>query len=347
MRQWTERILSGGELGPQDIREIVDALMSGSRCDAEAADFLEALHRRGETPSEVAAFASCILEHAEMFNVPEHIGPLIDVCGTGGDKLGIFNVSTAVMFVAAGAGAKVVKHGNRKITSRSGGADVLEVLGIPADLAPERLCEMLFESGATFLFAQRFHPAFKNLATARSLLAARGSASVFNMLGPLLNPARPQCQLTGVFSPRLLDIYAEALPKLGRSRFWVVHGSAEGAGCMDEISTCGPTEVAECFGQQAGRRLVLEPGAMGVATGRIDELRGGDAATNAGILAGLLRGELRGAPRDLVLVNSAAALLVAGLADAWEDAMERARESLDSRSAWRVLTTMRRLAEAA
>lgn len=345
VKEWTEHVRSGAELAPQDVRQIVDHLMSGGRSDVEAADFLDALHRRGETPGEVAAFASCILERAEIFEVPEDIGPLIDVCGTGGDKLGIFNVSTAVMFVAAGAGAKVVKHGNRKITSRSGGADVLEALGIPVDLAPQRLRDSLCDAGAAFLFAPRFHPAFKSLAAARNILASRGSASIFNMLGPLLNPAKPQYQLAGVFSPGLLDIYAEALPKLGRSRFWVAHGSAGEQGCMDEISTSGPTEIVEHFGQQASR-FTLEPAAMGVATAPVAALRGGDANANARTLMELLQGEERGAPRDLVLVNSAAAILVAGIASAWEDAMHRAAESLDAGKALRVLKELRRLAGA-
>ncbi len=343
MKKWTAHVASGGELGPRDIGEIVEELVAEHGSDEEAADFLEALHRRGETPSEVAAFASSFLRHAEPFRVPPGMGPVMDVCGTGGDQLGIFNVSTTVMFVAAGAGARIVKHGNRKITSRSGGADVLEVLGIPADPAPDVLRAMLEEAGAVFLFAPRFHPAFRNLAAARSLLASRGSASILNMLGPLLNPARPQCQFVGVFSPLLLDVYAAVLPTLGCGRFWVVHGSAGDAGCMDEISTCGPTEVAERFGTDA-RRFTLVPASMGVALSSIEELRGGDAGANAGILTGLLEGKRRGAERDIVIVNSAAALIVAGVAAEWAEAMARARESLESGAACRVLTTMRRLA---
>ena len=343
MRRWTSHVMSAGELGPRDISEIVEELVAEHGSDAEAADFLEALHRRGETPSEVAAFASAFLHYAQPFSVPTEMGPVMDVCGTGGDQLGLFNVSTAVMFVAAGAGAKIVKHGNRKITSRSGGADVLEVLGIPADPAPDILRAMLEEAGAVFLFAPRFHPAFRNLAAARGILASRGSASILNMLGPLLNPAHPQCQFVGVFSPLLLDVYAAVLPTLGRGRFWVVHGSAGAAGCMDEISTCGPTEVVEGFGAEP-RRLTLLPADLGVAPSNIEELRGGDAVANARILSELLDGKRKGAARDIVIVNSAAALLVAGVAAEWAEAMARARESVESGAARRVLTTMRRLA---
>ena len=345
MKTWTEHVRAGRMLDAEDIRAVVWELLSPDRSNDEAADFLEALHRRGETPSEVASFAACFLAQAEPFPVSRDLGVLIDVCGTGGDKLGLFNVSTAVMFVAAGAGARVVKHGNRRVTSQSGGADVLEVLGVPADLGEDRLRAMLEEAGAVFLFAPRFHPSFKNLAAARQLLAARGSASVFNMLGPLLNPAQPQRQLTGVFSPHLLDIYGDVLPLLGRERAWVVHGSDGANGAMDEISTSGPTMVLELSGK-SGRRRTLDPASMGVDRARVEDLRGGDAAENARILHGILSGDGMRAARDIVLVNSAAALLVAGVADDWIEAFARATESLDSGAARRTLDVMRRVAGA-
>ncbi len=342
MRRWTEHVRAGHPLDDADVRAVVAELVAPHGPDEEAADFLEALHLRGESPQEVAAFASAFLAFAEPFERSSDLGPVLDVCGTGGDQLGLFNVSTAVMFVAAGAGARVVKHGNRKITSRSGGADVLEALGVPVDLEPARLRGMLEEAGATFLFAPKFHPAFKNIAAARALLAARGSASVFNMLGPLLNPARPEYQLTGVFSPLLLDVYAGVLPALGRERAWVVHGSAAPHGVVDEISTSGPTVVLEICGSEVSRRT-LDPGSMGVAAARVDDLRGGDAAQNARLLLDILSGEGSRPARDIVCVNAAAALLVAGVADGWADAMERASTSLDSGSARRVLDAMRRV----
>ncbi len=345
MKQWVEHVRAGRLLEEQDVRAVVAELIAAHGPDAEAADFLEALHLRGETPAEVVAFASAFLACAEPFERSRDVGPVLDVCGTGGDQLGLFNVSTAVMFVAAGAGVRVVKHGNRRVTSRSGGADVLEALGVPVDLEPARLRGMLEEAGATFLFAPRFHPAFKNLAAARQILAARGSASVFNMLGPLLNPARPEHQLTGVFSPLLLDVYAEVLPALGRERAWVVHGSAPPHGVMDEISTIGPTDVVEVAGSTISRRT-LDPAAMGVDVADIGQLRGGDAAENAGVLDRLMSGELRGAARDIVVVNSAAALLVAGAARDWVEALARAAESLDSGAARRTLDAMRRVAGA-
>lgn len=343
MRQWTEHVRAGHELDEVDVRTVVAELIAPHGPDAEAADFLEALHFRGETPSEVAAFASAFLACAEPFPRPPGVGPALDVCGTGGDQLGLFNVSTTVMFVAAGAGAKVIKHGNRKVTSRSGGADVLETLGVPVELPVFRLKAMLEEAGAVFLFAPQFHPAFKNLAAARKILGARGSASIFNMLGPLLNPARPEYQICGVFSARLLDIYPEVLHALGCERSWVVHGSAPPHGVIDEVSVSGPTLVAETFGGTTKRR-VIDPASMGIAVAGLEELRGGDAADNARIIQRLLAGELRGAPRDIVMVNAAAALIVAELAADWKEAVERAADSIDSGAAARVLSTMQRIA---
>ena len=343
MRQWVEHVRSGRLLDEADVRAVVAELIAPHGPDEESADFLEALHLRGETPSEVVAFASAFLGCAELFERSPDLGPVMDVCGTGGDQLGLFNVSTTVMFVAAGAGARIVKHGNRRITSKSGGADALETLGLPPEVDVRRLTAMLEEAGATFLFAPRFHPAFKNLARARQILAARGSASIFNMLGPLLNPARPEYQMCGVFSPGLLDIYPGVLPELGRRRSWVVHGSAPPHGVVDEISTCGPTIVAEVVGRTTKRR-VLDPDSMGVDVSTVDELKGGDSAENARIIHRILTGDLRGAPRDIVMVNSAAALLVAEVASDWPEAMERAEVSLDSGAALAVLDTMRRCA---
>lgn len=343
MRQWTEHIRAGRPLDGPAVASVVEELLSSRAGDEDKADFLEALHRRGESPEEVRAFAEAFLGLAEPFEVPAGLGGVLDVCGTGGDRLGLFNVSTAVMFVAAGAGAKLVKHGNRGITSRSGGADVLEALGIPPDLPMERLRVMLEEAGAVFLFAPRFHPAFKAVVAARKVLAARGSASIFNMLGPLLNPARPAFQLAGVFSESLLPIYAEVLPALGRERAWVVHGRAGERGVMDEVSTLGPTTAVE-VGVGGTFRRELSPDLLGLPPGVLEDLRGGDAAENAGILQELLAGARRGSARDIVVVNAAAALQVSGLAADWEEGKARAEESIDSGAARRVLESMRRAA---
>ncbi|MGA1539679.1 MAG: anthranilate phosphoribosyltransferase, partial [Chthoniobacterales bacterium] len=328
MNTW-EQTARSGELTAGQIREVATWLLDENVAPDEKADFLGALHRRGETPAEVVTLAETMLEHAVPFDVPDDLRPVIDVCGTGGDKLGLFNISTAVMFVAAGAGARLVKHGNRGITSKSGGADVLEALGLPVDLPVERLQDMLGEAGAVFLFAPCFHPAFKAVAPARKLLAERGQPSVFNMLGPLLNPSRPEGQLAGVFNESLVDLYADVLPGLGRERAWVVHGKAGDTGVMDEISTLGPTLIAKVSGEKTTRDTVT-PADLGVPAAALEALRGGDAPANAQLLSELLRGERRGATRDIVAVNAAAALIVAGLTDDWAEARERAEESIDS-----------------
>jgi len=345
MKQWTEAVRCGRPLGVAEVATITDALLATESSDEDKADFLEALHARGESPAEITAFAEAFLRHAEPFEAAPGLGPLLDVCGTGGDKLGLFNISTAVMFVAAGAGAKLAKHGNRGITSRSGGADVLEALGVPVDLPLDRLHGMLEEAGAAFLFAPRFHPAFKAVAPARKILAARGSASIFNMLGPLLNPARPSRQLTGVFSEELLPLYADVLPGLGREYAWIVHGRAGEQGVMDEISTLGPTIIARVRDGRTSTETVTV-GDWNVAEGALEDLRGGDAAENAVILEEILAGQRRGASRDIVLVNAAAAIMVAGLCEDRGEAMERAAESLDAGSARAVLQKMRRMAAA-
>lgn len=345
MTNWSQAA-SAGELTAGQIREVTRWLLDESVAADDKADFLGALHRRGETSAEVVALADTILGHAVPFDVPADLRPVIDVCGTGGDKLGLFNVSTAVMFVAAGAGARLVKHGNRGITSKSGGADVLEALGVPVDLPVPRLQDMLGEAGAAFLFAPCFHPAFKAVAPARKLLAERGQPSVFNMLGPLLNPSRPEGQLAGVFNESLVSLYADVLPGLGRSRAWVVHGRAGEGGVMDEISILGPTLIAKVSSAGAAVRETVRPDDLGVATANLDALRGGDATANARLLLAILGGEQLGAPRDIVLVNAAAALIVARLTEDWSEAMARAVESIDSGSAATVLQRMRRVAAA-
>lgn len=342
MKNWTLALAAGDVFSPDDMAVIADQLLSAEASDEKKADFLEAFHARGERPEEITALALAFLGKAEPFEVDGSVGPCIDVCGTGGDKLGLFNISTAVMFVVAGAGVRVVKHGNRGITSRSGGADVLEALGISIELPREKLAAMLQEAGAAFLFAPRFHPAFKSVAPARKLLASRGKASVFNMLGPLLNPARPEYQLAGVFSPKLVPLYAQILPGLGRSRAWVVHGRTAQGGVMDEISTLGPTTIAEIAGG-AIRQEEFDASQHVSRPESARDLLGGDASENAAILLSLLSGETKGPARDIVLVNAAGALQAAGAAEGWEEALSRAAESVDTGAAMRVLAEMRRL----
>jgi len=341
MKTWSGRTRAGEFFTAAEVGELAADLLSADASDEEKAEFLEVFHARGETPGEIAALASAFLQKAEPFELPHGLGPAIDVCGTGGDKLGLFNISTAVMFVVAGAGVRVVKHGNRGVTSRSGGADVLEALGIRIELPPEKHLAMLEEAGATFLFAPRFHPAFKSVAPARKLLAARGKASVFNMLGPLLNPARPPYQLAGVFSAQLVPLYAQILPQLGRTRAWVVHGRTA-SGVMDEISTLGTSIIADVSAECANQ-TEFDASAFFSRPGNADELLGGDAHENAKILLSILGGDTRGAARDIVLLNAAGALQAAGAAPAWESAIGLAVESIDSGAAAGVVAAMRRL----
>jgi anthranilate phosphoribosyltransferase len=342
MMDWTDRA-QAGELCAEEVCAAAKWLLDESVSSESKASFLHAFHQRGETPSEIAVLADTILDHAVPFEVPAGLRPVVDVCGTGGDKLGLFNISTAVMFVAAGAGATVVKHGNRGITSKSGGADVLEALGVRVDAGVAQLQDMLGEAGAAFLFAPGFHPAFKAVAPARKILAERGNVSVFNMIGPLLNPARPEGQLAGVFSETLVPLYAGVLPRLGRQRVWVVHGKAGSSGVMDEISTLGPTLIAK-ISPGASTRETVHPADLGVPVAELEALRGGEAGENAGLLLEILRGERRGAARDIVVVNAAAALVVAGLTDDWAEAKDRALASIDSGAAQLVLHRMRRVA---
>lgn len=318
------------------------ALLDESVAHEEKAAFLSALSDRGETPGEIAAFAEAFLERAVSPQVDRALigKPLIDVCGTGGDRLGLFNVSTGAVFVLAACGAAVVKHGNRGITSPSGGADVLEALGIRIDLPPGDFGRCLAEVGAGFLFAPLYHPAFKAVAPVRKQLGEQGRRTIFNLLGPLLNPARPEYQLIGVFDPEIGPAFARILPMLGRESAWVVHGRTEDGQGMDEISTLGLTRVWKT-GPADPIEVAIEPGEFGFAAAKTADLVGGDAATNAAILTAILEGTDAGPRRDLVVLNAAAGLVVAGLAADLADGIARAGEALASGAALAVLTRWR------
>lgn len=327
----------GRELSPGDVAAAVTALLAPADvvADARKATFLRDLRARGETPGEIAAFARSLLERAVDPGIdPGRLpGPLLDVCGTGGDRLDLFNVSTTAAFVLAAGGAAVAKHGNRGVSSRAGGADVLAALGIPLEREPADARRDLEAHGLCFLLAPRYHPAFAAVAPVRRALAAEGISTVFNLLGPLLNPARPTRQLVGVFAGPLTGTFGRVFRELGRERAWAVHGDAgEGRG-MDELSTLGVTLVAECEGA-ALREHRIDPGAAGLPrAASLAELRGGDAAENARILVGILAGEIGGPRRDLVLLNAAAGFVVAGLSPDLPAGVARARAALDGAGA--------------
>ncbi len=307
-----------------EAHELMRRMLSGEMTTEGIAEVLSFLRRKGETIAELVGFASAIREMNQPIEIDQSEAPLLDTCGTGGDGSGTFNVSTAVAFVAAGAGVRVAKHGNRRISSQSGSADVLEALGIPVELAAEQVEDCIRHTGIGFLYAPLLHPAVKHAQEARMMLKGR---TVFNMLGPLTNPVRARVQLMGAFSVRAAEMLAHASARLGIERAFVVHG-AEG---LDEISTAGPTTVflVEDGKVQKGGWM---PADFGLPTSSLEDLKGGDPGANAEIIHAVLNGT-PGPHRDIVVANAAAALLVARQATDLKSAVALAAESIDNGSA--------------
>jgi anthranilate phosphoribosyltransferase len=340
MHELIAHLKAGAHLTSDEIDRAVAHLTAAEWEDAVKGELLRALRDKGETADEIAAFARALLARAvdPRLDAAQLPGPVIDVCGTGGDRLELFNISTTSMFILAAGGAVVVKHGNRAITSRCGGADVLEHLGVRIDLPPEALRRCVEALGVGFIFAPAYHPAFKAIAPVRKLLATQGIPTVFNLLGPLLNPARPPFQLVGIFDRTLLPKYAETLRMLGRRRAWAIHGDG-----MDELATTGPTEVHE-VSPGGVRAFEVNAGDLGIARASLDDLRGRDCAGNAAILTGILDGSVRGARRDIVELNAAAGFVVAGLAADLPGGLALAREQIDRGSALEKLHALRAFA---
>jgi anthranilate phosphoribosyltransferase len=333
---------------PLDASQVTEALrqLTNESVSAEAkADFLLALAAKPESVEEITAFAAGL----RGLSVPVPIDNatrargLLDVCGTGGDGLNTFNISTTVALVLAAAGVPVAKHGNRAVTSASGSADVLEALGVPIDLEPEEAARWLRERHFAFFFAPRYHPAFKHIVPARKLCAERGRRTIFNFLGPLLNPARPDAQLLGVPRPDLCATLARVLHDLRLQRGVVACGAVAGAaGHLDEFSTLGPTRLAEFgTGGKDGEREFL-PGGLPLQSASLADLAGGDKAANAAIVRRILGGEERGPKRDAALLNSAAALYVAGRAASIEAGWDMAAQVIDSGAATKKLAELAR-----
>lgn len=329
-------VQNGTELSASQIAVAVDFLLNADAALERKILFLKGLSAKGETAFELTTFVEAFLERAVDPGTAgvTFAGPTIDVCGTGGDKLNLFNVSTTSMFVIAAGGAVVVKHGNRGITSKSGGADVLEALGIRLDISPETFRKCLDEAGVGFLFAQMYHPAFKAVVPVRAELAKEGIRTIFNLIGPLLNPARPECQLIGVCDEKLGRVFSDILKRLGRKSAWIVNGrTADGRG-VDEMSLMGPSHV---FTSQASREHSVEqtviPDQLGLTTCEVEDLQGGEAQENAQILIDILSGKDRGPKREMVLLNAGAGLACAGLVDSIADGVVKAAQLIDSGAA--------------
>ena len=319
-------LIAGADLGRAKMRAVMEQIMSGQATDAQIGAFLVALRIKGETIDEIAGGAEVMREKATPIVT---VRPdLIDTCGTGGDDSGTFNISTTVAFVACGAGLAVAKHGTRSISSQCGSSDVLTALGVNVEAAPEKVGECIDEVGIGFLFAIALHGAMKHAIGPRRELATR---TVFNILGPLTNPAGAKRQLLGVFDGALTEALAGVLRELGSDKALVVHGS-DG---LDEITLTGPTQVSELKSGQVNTHQI-HPGDFGLQTVSAEALKGGDADHNARILRGVLDGE-EGPQRDVVLLNAAAAIVVGGLAEDITAGLEVARESIDSGKARQAL----------
>jgi anthranilate phosphoribosyltransferase len=316
-----KRAAAGEDLSAAEMRETVSAIMDGDVTPAQVAALLMALAIKGETADEVAGAAAAMREHA--ISIAPRSGA-IDVCGTGGDGAGTFNISTAVAFVVAGAGVPVAKHGNRAMSSRCGSADVLEALGVRIDISPARTAQILDQHAIAFLFAQAHHPAMRHVAPVRREIGIR---TLFNVLGPLTNPAGVRRQVVGVAQPSALRLVAQALGHLGSERAAVVHG-CDG---LDEVTLAGPTSVAEWTGD-AVIEYEIAPEDADIERRDAERLRGGDASSNAEAIRAILDGE-SGDRRDVVLLNAALALRIAGVAADLRQGRALAERSIDSRAA--------------
>lgn len=339
---FTQQLSADVALGPQQVTAAVAALVDETVSPETKAAFLTALAKKGETTEEIAAFARELRERSVPvpLDVETRAREILDVCGTGGDRLNTFNISTTVALVCAAAGVTVAKHGNRAITSQAGSADVLEALGIPVELTPEQAAVSLREKKFAFLFAPKFHPAFKHIGPARKLCAELGQRTIFNFLGPLLNPARPSAQLIGVPRPELCEPMAKVLQSLGVRRGMVVCGevpssalrvpSSSGPAFLDELSTLGETTIAEFYHDRGFAVSKLSPQDFPLQPAMLADLAGGDRAANAEIVRQLLAGKLHGPKRDAVLLNAGAALFVAGMSKSFAEGWLLAAEVLDS-----------------
>jgi len=329
LKEAIAHLVEGQDLSEAQAGEVMERIMSGQATPAQIGGFLIALRMKGETVEEVTGFARTMRRNA----IPIHSRQafLVDTCGTGGDGAHTFNISTTAALVTAGAGLAVAKHGNRSVSSHCGSADVLEALGVRLDLSPEQVADCMDEVGIGFLYAPLLHPAMKHAIGPRREMGVR---TVFNILGPLTNPAGAQVQVLGVYDEALTEMMARVLDSLGSRAAFVVHG-ADG---LDEFSTTGPNKVSHLQSGQV-RTFTLDPLELGLPQARLADLRARDTEENAAIVRAILRGE-RGPRRDVVLLNAAAALTVGGLAGGLEEGLMLASQSIDGGAAEKTLAAM-------
>ena len=325
-----EKLLNNISLNQEESRDVMFKIMSGEYDDAQIAGFLIALRAKGEKSEEIAGFAQAMRD--KMTNI-ESVDDAIDMCGTGGDASGTFNISTAASFVVAGAGVPVAKHGNRSMTSKSGSADVLTALGVDITLPPEKVSKCIQDIGIGFMFAPSLHPAMKYAMGARKAL---GTRTVFNILGPLCNPAGVERQLMGIFEGSLTDKVAKVLQKLGSKHAMVVHGY-EG---LDEISTTSSTKISHLKEDNSIESTAISPSDFGFEKASLKDLKGGEPEENAIIIKNILDNSDKGKKTDIVIFNAGAGIFVGGKSKNLEDGVQLARESIESGAAFEKLNQL-------
>ncbi|MBM7622594.1 anthranilate phosphoribosyltransferase [Sporohalobacter salinus] len=318
MKRFIKQITSGENLNVGQAAEAMELIMNGKATEAQIGGFITGLRMKGETIPEITGCAEVMRKKATA--VKPETPAVIDTCGTGGDGVGTFNISTTTAFVAAGGGVPVAKHGNRSVSSKSGSADVLEELGVNLDLTAQQVADVVDSIGIGFMYAPNFHSAMKYAIKPRKEVGIR---TIFNILGPLTNPARAEYQILGVYDPDLTSVLAHVLGNLGVKKAFVVHG----AGGLDEISNLGETKISYLHNEEV-EDFVIHPHDFGLSTAEVVNIKGGNAAENAQITLDILKGK-SGPKRDIILLNSAAAFLVAGKVDSLEAGIELAAEVID------------------
>jgi anthranilate phosphoribosyltransferase len=336
LAELTRQLAAAQPLADGQIRLAVERLADEKVPADVKADFLISFAKKGETPGEIAAFARALRDKSIVppLDAETRSREILDVVGTGGDRLGTINISTTAAIICAAAGVTVAKHGNRAVTSQAGSADVLEALGIKIDLAPEEAARSLRERNFAFFFAPNYHPAFKNISPARKICAERGQRTIFNLLGPLLNPARPSAMLVGVPRPDLCEPLAKVLQSLGVRRGMVVSGKivnrkSQIINSLDELSTLGENTIAEFYQERGFTVSTTLPDQFPLQPATLADLLGGDKMANAKIVREILSGQERGPKRDAVLLNAAAALFVAGKTKSLSEGWDLAGETID------------------